>query len=94
MAIDAELHPEKTRKESRIYGRWSCRRRKVQLVLLTKERMYNCEMKSAIAEEVNSFYRGGTNAGSRKAAKCLVNTKVKEIVPEGVLCEQDGKRFW
>lgn len=51
------------------------------------------EMKSTIAEEVNSFYRGGLMPEVEKAAKCLVNTKVKEIVPEGVLCEQDGKEI-
>lgn len=28
-----------------------------------------------------------------KSAKCFVNTKVKEIVPEGVLCERDGEEF-
>ncbi len=28
-----------------------------------------------------------------KAATSYVNTKVKEIIPEGVLCEKDGKEF-
>ena len=28
-----------------------------------------------------------------KAATCYADTKVKEIVPEGVLCEKDGKEF-
>lgn len=28
-----------------------------------------------------------------KAAKCLVHTKVKEIVPEGVLCERNGEEI-
>ena len=28
-----------------------------------------------------------------KAAKCYVNTKVKAVVPEGVLCEKDGEEL-
>ena len=50
-------------------------------------------MKSAVAEEVNSFYRGGLMPEIEKAAKCYVNTKVKEIVKEGVLCEREGEEF-
>lgn len=51
------------------------------------------EMKPVIAGEVNSFYRGGLMPQVEKSAKCLVNTKVKEITPEGVLCERDGKEL-
>ena len=51
------------------------------------------EMKPAVAEEVNSFYRGGLMTEVEKSADIYVNTKVKEIIPAGVLCERDGEEF-
>ncbi len=51
------------------------------------------EMKPAIAEEVNSFYRGGLMPEVEKAATCYVDTKVKEVVPSGVLCERNGEEM-
>lgn len=51
------------------------------------------EMKSMIAEEVNSFYRGGLMPEVEKAATCHVNTKVKEIIPNYIICEKDGEEF-
>lgn len=51
------------------------------------------EMKSVLVEEVNSFYRGALTHKIEDSAAIYLNTKVKEIVPEGVLCERDGKEF-
>ena len=51
------------------------------------------EMKPGVALEVNSFYRGGLMPEVEKAAELYVNTKVKEIVPEGVIVERDGSEF-
>lgn len=49
------------------------------------------EMKSLIAEEVNSFYRGGLVPEIENAAEILLNTRVKEITNEGVVCSgSDG----
>lgn len=49
------------------------------------------EMKSSIAEEVNSFYRGGLMPEVEKSATCYTNTKVLEVIPTGVRCEKDGE---
>ena len=51
------------------------------------------EMKPDVAMEVNSFYRGGLMPEVNKSATCYVNTTVKEITPEGVICEKDGEEF-
>ena len=50
-------------------------------------------MKKAVAEEVNSFYRGGLMVEVNRAAKIYTDTKVKEILPEGVKVEHDGEEF-
>ena len=51
------------------------------------------EMKKAIAEEVNEFFRGGLMPQVEKSATCYVETTVKEIIPEGVKVEKDGEEF-
>ena len=50
-------------------------------------------MKQEVALEVNSFYRGGLMPQVEKAADIYVNTKIREIVPEGVVCETEGTVF-
>ena len=51
-------------------------------------------MLPAVAKEVNSFYRGGLIVEVEKSAEIYVNTRVKEIIPEGVLVTgPDGKDF-
>ena len=50
-------------------------------------------MKPTIAEEVNSFYRGGLMPEVERSAKCLVNTKVVEITDEGVICQNKTEKF-
>ena len=51
------------------------------------------EMKSAVAEEVNSFYRGGLMPEIERSAQVYTDTKVKEITSRGVLCERNGEEI-
>lgn len=93
MAIDAELHPEKLEKKVAIMGGGLVGAEGAVAFSHEGKECTIIEMRPTIAEEVNSFYRGGLMPEVEKAATCLVNTKVKEIVSEGVLCEQDGKEI-
>lgn len=93
MAVDAELHPEKLGKKVAIMGGGLVGAEGAVGFAHEGKECTIIEMKPAIAEEVNSFYRGGLMPEVEKSAKCLVNTKVKEIVPGGVLCECDGEEF-
>lgn len=93
MAIDAELNPEKLGKNVVIMGGGLVG---AEASIGFEHEGKKCtivEMKPTIAEEVNSFYRGGLMPEVERAAKCLVNTKVKEITSDGVVCEADGKEF-
>ena len=93
MAIDAELHPEKLGKRVAIIGGGLVG---AEGAVSFKHEGKECtiiEMKPDVAMEVNSFYRGGLMPEVNKSATCYVNTTVKEITPEGVICEKDGKEF-
>ena len=93
MAIDAELHPEKLGKKVAIMGGGLVG---AEASVSFRHEGKDCsiiEMKHAVAEEVNSFYRGGLMPEIKKSATCYTDTCVKEILPEGVLCEKDGKQF-
>lgn len=93
MAIDAELYPEKLGKRVAIMGGGLVgSEAAVSLKHIGKECSI-IEMKGAVAEEVNSFYRGGLMVEVEKSAKIYVNTRVKEIIPTGVVCEKDGEEF-
>ena len=93
MAIDAELHPEKLGKKVAIMGGGLVGAEGAVGFSHEGKTCTIIEMKPSIAEEVNSFYRGGLMPEVAKAAECLVNTKVKEILPAGVLCQRDGETF-
>ena len=93
MAIDAELHPEKLGKKVAIMGGGLVGGEAAVSFHHEGKECSIIEMKSKIAAEVISFYRGGLMPEIEKAATCYADTKVKEIVPEGVLCEKDGKEF-
>lgn len=93
MAIDAELHPEKLGKKVAIMGGGLVGGEAAVSFHHEGKECSIIEMKSKSAGEVNSFYRGGLMPEIEKAATCYADTKVKEIVPEGVLCEKDGKEF-
>ena len=93
MAIDAELHPEKLGQKVVIIGGGLVG---AEASIGFHHEGKECtiiEMKPVIAEEVNSFYRGGLMPEVDKSATCLVNTKVKEIITTGVLCEKDGEEM-
>lgn len=93
MATDAELHPDKLGKRVAIMGGGLVGAEGAIGLHHEGKECTIIEMKDTIAEEVNSFYRGGLMPEVEKAAKCLVHTKVKEIVPEGVLCERNGEEI-
>ncbi|MDD3402467.1 MAG: FAD-dependent oxidoreductase [Hespellia sp.] len=93
MAIDAELHPEKLGKKVAIMGGGLVGSEAAVSFAHEGKECSIIEMKPAVAEEVNSFYRGGLMPEVEKSATIYVNTKVKEIIPEGVLCERDGEEF-
>lgn len=93
MAIDAELHPEKLGKKLAIIGGGLVGAEGAVGFHHEGKECTIVEMKPMIAGEVNSFYRGGLMPEVEKSATCYVNTKVKEIIPAGVLCEKDGKEI-
>lgn len=93
MAIDAELHPEKLGKRLAIMGGGLVGAEGAVSFAHEGKECTIIEMKDKVAAEVNSFYRGGLMYQVERAAKLFVNTKVKEIVPEGVLCEKDGEKI-
>lgn len=93
MAIDAELHLEKLGKKVAIMGGGLVGGEAAVSFHHEGKECSIIEMKSKVAEEVNSFYRGGLMPEIEKSATCYVNTKVKEIIPAGVLCEKDGEEF-
>lgn len=93
MAIDAELHPEKLGKKVAIMGGGLVGAEAAVSFHHEGHEVSIIEMKPAIAMEVNSFYRGGLMPEIEKAATSYVDTKVLEIVPEGVRVEKDGKEF-
>lgn len=93
MAIDAELHPEKLGKKVAIMGGGLVGSEAAVSFNHEGKQCAIIEMKGVVAEEVNGFYRGGLMVEVEKSADIYVNTKVKEIVPEGVLCERNGEEF-
>jgi len=93
MASDAELHPERLGKKVAIMGGGLVGSEAAVSFHHEGKKCAIIEMKGAVAEEVNSFYRGGLLPEIEKAAEIYVDTKVKEILPEGVLCERNGEEF-
>jgi pyruvate/2-oxoglutarate dehydrogenase complex dihydrolipoamide dehydrogenase (E3) component len=93
MAIDAELHPEKLGKRVVIMGGGLVGGEAAIGFHHEGHEVSIVEMKPEVAMGVNSFYRGGLMPQIEKAATSYVNTKVLEIVPEGVKVEKDGKEF-
>lgn len=93
MAIDAELHTEKLGKKIIIMGGGLVGAEASVGFHHEGKECTIVEMKPIIAEEVNSFYRGGLMSEVEKSATCYVNTKVKEIIPTGVICDKDGQEI-
>lgn len=93
MAIDAELHPEKLGKKVAIIGGGLVG---AEGAVSFHHEGCECtiiEMKHDIAMEVSAFYRGGLMPEVDKSATCYVDTTVKEITAQGVICEKDGQEF-
>lgn len=93
MAIDAELHPEKLGKRVAIMGGGLVGAEAAIAFAKEGHEVSIIEMKDDIAQEVNSFYRGGLMPQVKKSAELYVKTKVKEIRPEGVLVENEKGEF-
>ena len=93
MAVDAELNPEKLGNKIAIIGGGLVGAEAAVSFAHEGRKCTIVERKPQIAEDVNSFYRGGLMPQVEKAAKCYVNTTVREITEQGVLCEQAGKEL-
>ena len=93
MAIDAELHPEKLGGRVAVIGGGLVGAEAAISFAHEGKECSVIEMKHAVAEDVNSFYRGGLMPHVEESAELYVDTKVKEILPTGVLCERGGKEF-
>lgn len=91
MAIDAELHPEKLGKRVVIMGGGLVGAEAAIGFAKEGRECTVVEMRPQIAMDVNHFYRGGLMPEVERCAACCVDTRVKEVTPEGVLCEKDGK---
>ncbi len=93
MAIEAELYPERLGHKVVIMGGGLVGAESAIGFCNEGHECTIVEMKSTIAENANSFYRGGLMPEVEKAAKCYVDTRVKEITDSGVICEKDGKEL-
>ncbi len=92
MAIDAELHPDKLGENVAIIGGGLVGAEAAVSFAKEGKKCSVIEMKHVVAEEVNSFYRGGLMPHVEECAKLYTDTKVMEILPDGVLCETaDGE---
>lgn len=94
MASEAELHPEKLGKKVVIMGGGLVGAEAAVSFRHDGHEVVIVEMKGAVAEEVNSFYRGGLMPEVEKAAEIHTKTAVTEIRPDGVYCEKDGETFF
>lgn len=93
MAVDAELHPEKLGRRVAIMGGGLVGAEAAIAFHHEGHEVSIIEMKNEVAQDVNSFYRGGLMPQVEKAAAVYTDTKVVEIVPEGVKAERNGETF-
>ena len=93
MACDAELNPSQLGQKVAIMGGGLVGGEAAVSFTKHGKECTIIEMKGAMVEEVNKFYRGTLLDKIEKSATIFVNTKVKEIVEEGVLVERDGQEF-
>lgn len=93
MACEAELNPSKLGQKVAIMGGGFVGGEAAISFAHEGKECSVIEMKSVLVEEVNSFYRGALTHKIEENATVYLNTKVKEIVAEGVLCERDGQEF-
>ncbi len=93
MAAEAELHPEKLGRRVVIMGGGLVGTEAAVSFAHEGKECAVIEMKDAVASDANSFYRGGLMPEVEQAAKLYVNTTVKEVLEDGVLCEREGETF-
>lgn len=93
MAVDAELHPEKLGRRVAIMGGGLVGAEAAVSFHHEGRECAVIELKDAVAEEVNSFYRGGLMPQVERSAVLYPGTRVQEIVPQGVLCQREGREF-
>lgn len=93
MACEAELNPSKLGQKVAIMGGGFVGGEAAISFAHEGKECSVIEMKSVLVEEVNSFYRGALTHKIEENTTVYLNTKVKEIVAEGVLCERDGQEF-
>lgn len=93
MAIDAELNHNKLGEKVVIMGGGLVGSEAAVSFKHDGKECSIIEMKSDVAEDVNSFYRGGLMVEVEKSATIYRNTMIKEIVHSGVLCTRNGEEF-
>ncbi|MBE6016025.1 MAG: FAD-dependent oxidoreductase [Lachnospiraceae bacterium] len=93
MACDAELDHSKLGKRVAIMGGGLVGAEGAVAFAKDGHEVSIIEMKDAVAEEINEFFRGGLMPHVEKAATLYTSTTVKEVVPEGVKVERDGEEF-
>jgi len=93
MACDAELHHEKLGRKVAIMGGGLVGSEAAVSFAHDGHEVAIIEMKKEVAEEVNEFYRGGLMPHIIESAEIFTETTVKEVVPEGVMVEKDGREF-
>ena len=93
MAIEAELHPEKLGKKVVIMGGGLVGTEAAVSFHHEGKECAVIEMRSEVAADANSFYRGGLMPEVNKSAELYTNTTVKEVTDEGVVCQRDGEEF-
>lgn len=94
MAIDAELHPEKLGKRVAVMGGGMVGTEGAISMASEGHECTVIEMRDRLATDVMDFYRGGLMCHFDECCTGLVNTKVKEITPTGVICERDGEEIF
>lgn len=93
MAIEAELHPEKLGKKVVIMGGGLVGAEAAVSFHHEGKECAVIEMRSEVAADANSFYRGGLMVEVNNSAELYTNTTVKEVTDEGVVCQRDGEEF-
>ena len=93
MAIEAELHPEKLGKKVVIMGGGLVGAEAAVSFHHEGKECAVIEMRSEVAADANSFYRGGLMVEVNNSAELYTNTIVKEVTDEGVVCQGDGEEF-
>ena len=93
MAADAELHPEKLGQNLVIIGGGLVGCEAAVSFGHEGKEITLIEMKDDLIGDYNFFYKGGLMPELKKYAKVYLNTKVKEVVSNGILCEKEDGDF-